>query len=201
VVQFLCLECLLQIRQNYGVTVDRGFRPTSNARLQATFAEAKKFADALKKFDKQCTAHLKGVKGTFCSASSSATHCECTPFSVHVKLGHPCMLAGRVRVVLLVRCSSSHAPICIPSRKQHSAVGMCTCTSTLTSCAAIHSRESSRIQGSTLIRALSSLSGCRFQQAHPLIPGHVCPQNVPRALVRRSSPYGGRNTCRGEGGL
>lgn len=50
------------IRQNYGVTVDKGFRPTSNARLQATFAEAKAFADALKRFDKQCTAHLKAVK-------------------------------------------------------------------------------------------------------------------------------------------
>ena len=53
----------VQVRQNYGVTIDRGFRPTSNARLSETFAETKRFADALRKFDKYCSAHLKGVKG------------------------------------------------------------------------------------------------------------------------------------------
>jgi hypothetical protein len=53
----------MQVRQNYGVTIDRGFKPTSNARLAATFAETKRFADALRKFDKQCSAHLKEVKG------------------------------------------------------------------------------------------------------------------------------------------
>jgi hypothetical protein len=53
----------MQVRQNYGVTIDRGFKPTSNARLSATFAETKRFADALRKFDKQCSAHLREVKG------------------------------------------------------------------------------------------------------------------------------------------
>ena len=53
----------LQVRQNYGVTIDRAFKPTSNARLAATFGETKRFADALRKFDKQCSAHLQGVKG------------------------------------------------------------------------------------------------------------------------------------------
>ena len=55
--------CCLQVRQNYGVTIDRAFKPTSNARLAATFGETKRFADALRKFDKQCSAHLQGVKG------------------------------------------------------------------------------------------------------------------------------------------
>lgn len=53
----------MQVRQNYGVTIDRGFRPTSNARLAETFTETKRFADALRKFDKYCSVHLKGVKG------------------------------------------------------------------------------------------------------------------------------------------
>lgn len=48
------------IRQNCGVT--KGLKPTSNSRLQATFTETKKFADALKHYDKKCTAHLKAVK-------------------------------------------------------------------------------------------------------------------------------------------
>jgi hypothetical protein len=53
----------MQFRQHYKITIDRGFRPTSNARLESTFAETKRFADSLKKFDKYCTAHIKGVKG------------------------------------------------------------------------------------------------------------------------------------------
>lgn len=59
----------MQIRQNCGVT--KGLKPTSNSRLQATFAETKKFADALKHYDKKCTAHLKAVKG-----ASAACFCR-----------------------------------------------------------------------------------------------------------------------------
>lgn len=54
---------LVQVRQNYGVTIDKGFKATSNARLAATFQETKRFADALRKFDKQCSGHLQSVKG------------------------------------------------------------------------------------------------------------------------------------------
>jgi hypothetical protein len=81
----------LQVRQNYGVTVDRAFKPTSNARLAATFGETKRFADALRKFDKQCSAHLQGVKGA--AVRSSPTHHGRQ--AVHIVRSHPagCSLA------------------------------------------------------------------------------------------------------------
>ena len=53
----------MQVKQVYGVTLDRGFKPTSNARLAATFNETKKFADALRKYDKQVSAQLQAIKG------------------------------------------------------------------------------------------------------------------------------------------
>lgn len=67
----------LQVRQHYGVTIDRGFKPTSNARLAATFSETKKFADALRIYDKQVSAQLQAIKGEMFSSSARTLSVSC----------------------------------------------------------------------------------------------------------------------------
>lgn len=54
----------VQSRQQLGLTLDRTFKPTPNTRLQATFQETKKFAESLRRFDKQIHLHMKSIKGT-----------------------------------------------------------------------------------------------------------------------------------------
>jgi len=42
---------------------NKHFTPTSNSRVQSTFIETRKFAEALKKYDKQTAQHVKNIAG------------------------------------------------------------------------------------------------------------------------------------------
>jgi hypothetical protein len=61
-----------------GVGVDRAFMVTSNRRVQTTYVDTKRFADALRKYDKQIKAHLKSMKGALpCAVLSSGFATAC----------------------------------------------------------------------------------------------------------------------------
>jgi hypothetical protein len=64
----------LQARQTTGVG-NKNFESTSKTRVAHTYDELTKFANALRKFDKEATAHLNSVKGALSLAAPAPSAC------------------------------------------------------------------------------------------------------------------------------